>query len=221
MRPRRWWLPATGVMVVLAAMAYYTFRPSPRPRNVLLITLDTTRADHLGCYGHAAAHTPTIDALAAGGVVFDAAYVTVPLTLPSHTSMLTGLYPPENGIHLNGQGRLDPKLPNLAESLRQQGYRTGAFIASVVLHSMHGLNHGFDVYDDDMAGGEQHGHESHLMRNARQVVDSALAWLQGQDDRPFFCWVHLFDPHAPYEGHPEVFGDRFQNAPYDGDIAFA
>jgi len=194
---------------------------SPPPYNVLLVTLDTTRADHLGCYGDADAHTPTMDALAQDGVVFEHAYATVPLTLPSHASILTGLYPPENGIHLNGRGRLDPQLPNLAESLRRAGYRTGAFLASVVLHAQYGLDHGFDVYDDDMAGGERHGHESHLMRKADVVVNQALSWLNQQEERPFFCWVHLFDPHAPYEEHPEVFGDRFRDRPYDGDIAFA
>jgi arylsulfatase A-like enzyme/Tfp pilus assembly protein PilF len=214
------WGVGLCVLVAGAAAALWGFRPRPQ-YNVLLVTLDTTRADRIGCYGYADAHTPTLDALAEEGVVFESAYATVPLTLPSHASILTGLYPPENGMPLNGRGRLDPQLPNLAETLRKEGYRTGAFIASVVLHSKHGLDHGFETYDDDMAGGEQHGHESHLMRNARMVVDSALAWLQDQQDRPFFCWVHLFDPHAPYEGHPEVFRDRFRERPYDGDIAFA
>ena len=143
------------------------------------------------------------------------------MTLPSHASILTGLYPPETGMHLNGRGRLDSKLPNLAYSLQQAGYRTGAFLASVVLYAKHGLNHGFDIYDDDMAGGVQHGHEEHLMRNADLVVDRALEWLRGEPDGQFFCWVHLFDPHAPYQGHAEVFGDQFRDLPYDGDIAFA
>jgi arylsulfatase A-like enzyme/Tfp pilus assembly protein PilF len=217
-RATRWGLGLC--LLIAAAVAFWLFRPRP-VYNVLLVTLDTTRADRIGCYGYADAHTPTLDALAEEGVVFESAYATVPLTLPSHASILTGLYPPENGMPLNGRGRLDPELPNLAETLRKEGYRTGAFIASVVLQSKHGLDHGFETYDDDMAGGEQHGHESHLMRNARTVVDSALAWLEEQQDRPFFCWVHLFDPHAPYEGHPEVFRDRFRERPYDGDIAFA
>ncbi|MCA9027446.1 MAG: sulfatase-like hydrolase/transferase [Planctomycetaceae bacterium] len=215
----RWFI---GMLVVVmgCGVALWWVRLSPR-YNVLLVTLDTTRADHLGCYGHAEAFTPTLDALARDGVLFEQAYVTVPLTLPAHASILTGLYPPENGMDDNGRGHLDPQLPNLTESLRQAGYRTGAFLASVVLHSRYGLNHGFDVYDDDMAGGEQHGHEMHLMRNADIVVDRTLEWLNSLQDDSFFCWVHLFDPHAPYESHEEVFGDRFADRPYDGDIAFA
>lgn len=194
----------------------------PRPKlNVLLVTLDTTRADHIGCYGHAEALTPAVDALARDGVLFERAYATVPLTLPSHASILTGLYPPENGIHINGRGPLPDKIPTLAETLQRAGYATGAFIGAVVLYGKTGLNRGFHVYDDDMAGGERHGHESHLMRNGRLVVDAALAWLSRQQDRPFFCWVHLYDPHAPFEGHAEVFQDRFAERPYDGDIAFA
>lgn len=193
-----------------------------RPRlNVLLVTLDTTRADHLGCYGYEQALTPTLDALAREGVVFEQAFATVPLTFPSHTSIHTGLYPPENGIHNNGRGKLDAQIPTLAEVLKQRGYDTGAFIGSVVLPARTGLNQGFDTYDDDMAGGDHHGHEAHLMRSARLVVNSALDWLHARESRPFFCWVHLFDPHAPFEGHPEVFHDRFQDRKYDGDIAFA
>ncbi len=214
------WGVGLGLLLVGVGVALWCVRSTPM-YNVLLVTLDTTRADHVGCYGNEDAHTPTLDALAVDGVLFEHAYVTVPLTLPAHASILTGLYPPENGMHDNGRGQLDPKLPNLAESLRQAGYRTGAFLASVVLHSRYGLDHGFDIYDDDMAGGEQHGHESHLMRKADIVVDRALAWLNRQQEAPFFCWVHLFDPHAPYESHEEVFGDRFRNLPYDGDIAFA
>ncbi len=209
-----------ALCVVGVCVVAWFLRPRPR-YNVLLVTLDTTRADHIGCYGAADAYTPTLDALAQGGVVFEHAYATVPLTLPSHTSILTGLYPPENGMHLNGRGRLDEQLPNLADTLRREGYNTGAFLASVVLHAKHGLDHGFQLYDDDMAGGERQGHESHLMRNADQVVDSALSWLDGRTDDPFFCWVHLFDPHAPYDSHAEVFQDRFDDRPYDGDIAFA
>ena len=217
-RRKRWIAAALGLVMVLGALR--TSRSHPA-YNVLLITLDTTRADHIGCYGHVNAQTPTLDALAADGVVFENAYCTVPMTLPSHASILTGLYPPETGMHLNGRGRLDPELPHWAATLQGAGYRTGAFIASVVLYAKHGLNHGFDHYDDDMAGGVQHGHEEHLMRNADLVVDRALAWLGAQQSDPFFCWVHLFDPHAPYEGHAEVFGERFRDRPYDGDIAFA
>ncbi len=191
------------------------------PYNVLLVTFDTTRADHIGCYGHPQALTPTIDALAQHGVLFEQAYVTVPLTLPSHASILTGLYPPENGMHINGRGQLSSQIPTLATTLQKHGYDTAAFIGAVVLNAKAGLDQGFQLYDDDMAGGVHHGHESHLMRHAGIVVDSALKWLQGRASKPFFAWVHLYDPHAPFEGHAEVFQDRFKDTPYDGDIAFA
>jgi len=210
---------AIAGLIALSALAVWKLRPAPRP-NVLLITLDTTRADRIGCYGHKTARTTAIDALAAGGVAFDNAYVTVPLTLPSHASMLTGLYPPENGLADNGAGRLADSVPTLAELLQQHSYRTGAFIGSIVLHAQSGLDRGFDLYDDDMVGGERHGDESHLMRNARLVVDSALHWLNSLNEGPFFCWLHFFDPHAPYQPHEEIFGDRFADNPYDGDIAF-
>lgn len=215
------WLRVAAAAGVLALIlgGVWTWRPAPK-LNVLLITLDTTRADHIGCYGHAAARTTAIDALAATGVAFENAYATVPLTLPSHAGMLTGLYPPENGLHNNGEGRL-ADVTTLAELLGRNGYQTGAFIGAVVLHAKAGLDRGFDVYDDDMSGGERHGDESHIMRNGRMVVDAAINWLQDRDASPFFCWVHLFDPHAPYDGHAEIFGDRFAASPYDGDIAFA
>lgn len=217
-RKRR--LVVVGLLLTGTVAGFFFFR-SRAQYNVLLVTLDTTRADHLGCYGRAQAHTPVLDTLAEEGVLFESAYATVPLTLPSHASILTGLYPPENGMHLNGAGRLDAELPNLAETLRSRGYSTSAFLASVVLHSKYGLDHGFQIYDDDLAGGEVHGHESHLMRKANAVVTSALTWLNLHHEDPFFCWVHLFDPHAPYESHPEIFQDRFRDIPYDGDIAFA
>lgn len=193
----------------------------PPRLNLLLVTLDTTRADHIGCYGAASALTTTLDALAKDGVLFENAYATVPVTLPSHASILTGLYPPENGLHNNGRGTLGSGFQTLAEILAERGYDTAAFIASIVLRSSAGLNRGFQTYDDDMAGGNRHGDETHLMRNGNVVVDAALDWLKTRHSRPFFSWVHLYDPHAPFEGHAETFGDRFRERPYDGDIAFA
>jgi len=192
-----------------------------RPRyNLLLITLDTTRADHIGCYGNAQALTPVLDSLAREGVLFEQAYAPVAMTLPSHASLFTGLYPPEHGLHTNGRGRLPTQLPTLAESLTKQGYQTAGFVASFILHSKFGLNRGFQTYDDDMAGGEVFGHEAHLVRNGKQMVDAALSWLQLRSQKPFFCWVHLYDPHEPYDAHEELFGDRFAESPYDGDISF-
>ena len=210
------------VLLCLAGVALASWYAFSKPRmNVLLVTLDTTRADHVGCYGYAGALTTTCDSLAKEGVLFEQAYATVPLTLPSHASILTGLYPPETGIHNNGRGHLKESFATLAESLRGQGYETGAFVGSIVLPARTGLSNGFQMYDDDMAGGQRHGHEAHLMRSARLVIDSALNWLRGRPSRPFFCWIHLYDPHAPFEGHAEVFQNRFQGKEYDGDIAFA
>jgi len=208
-----------ALVVVLAAAAWYSW-PRHRP-NLLIITLDTTRADHIRCYGHSPAQTPALDALAENGVLFEKAYATVAATLPSHATILTGLHPPEHGLHVNGKGRLGTHIPTLAELFAKNGYDTGAFVASFVLHSKFGLNRGFQTYDDELAGGDRFGSETHLMRNGRQVVDAALSWLRKRPPKPFFCWVHLYDPHAPYDAHEESYGDRFRDSPYDGDIAFA
>jgi arylsulfatase A-like enzyme/Flp pilus assembly protein TadD len=195
------------------------------PQNILLITLDTTRADHLGCYGYAAAATPALDQLAAGGVLFDQAFSAVPMTLPSHATMLTGLLPPEHGLRVNGEHRLDLNDPTLTEILRERGYETGAFIAAFPLDSRNGLDRGFDTYDDDLSAAYEH-HEGDLSayRPGNVVTDSALTWLEKRSkDRPFFCWVHLFDPHQPYHPHDaeELAGTRYRGrASYDAEIAF-
>lgn len=192
-----------------------------RPKlNVLIVTLDTTRADRIGCYGYSNALTPTIDELASSGVLFEKAYASAPLTLPSHATIMTGLYPPEHGLHANGQNRLGTGIPTLAEILAQRGYETGAFIAAFVLNAKFGLARGFKTYDDGLSDDEQLGDELHRNRAGDQVVDSALLWLKRHDDRPFFCWVHLYDPHFSYLPHEETFGERFQDQPYDAEIAF-
>jgi len=217
------WAIAAAIVTVLTVVGFATYfgQSEATQRNVLLITLDTTRADHVGCYGYEQAMTPVLDQLSRDGVTFENAFTTMPLTLPAHTSILTGRYPPENGVHQNGSAKLDESIPTLTRYLGKAGYSTAAFIASMVLYSKHGLNQAFDVYDDEMAGGRRHGSETHLMRDGNQVVDSAIKWLDGQQEKPFFCWVHFYDPHAPFEGHAELFGDRFRDQPYDGDIAFA
>ncbi|MFN0199720.1 MAG: sulfatase-like hydrolase/transferase, partial [Planctomycetaceae bacterium] len=143
------WLIAVLTVVSICA-TWWVHNRSPR-RNVLLITLDTTRADRLGCYRHEGALTPVIDRLAQRGVVFERAYAPVPLTLPSHASMLTGLYPPEHGLHNNGQGALPHELPTLATTLQSNGYDTGAFVAAFVLEKKFGLDRGFGTYDDDLS----------------------------------------------------------------------
>ncbi len=191
--------------------------PADDRLNVLLLTLDTTRADRLGCYGYAAAQTPALDDLAAAGVRFERAFCQVPLTLPSHVSLLTGTYPPTNGIRINAGGVLGDDVPTLAERFQRHGYRTGAFIAAWVLESSFGLDRGFDHYDDEL--GDARGTSGELAeRRANEVCDRALAWLATDAGRPFFAWVHFFDPHHPYEP-PEPYRQRLADA-YDGEIAF-
>ncbi|MFL6201704.1 MAG: sulfatase-like hydrolase/transferase [Thermoanaerobaculia bacterium] len=183
----------------------------PAATNLVLITLDTVRADHLGSYGYAAARTPWLDRLATEGVRFTQASSAVPLTLPSHSSLLSGLLPPHHGLRNNGAGSFPDGRETLATLLSAQGWRTGAFVGAFVLDRRFGLSRGFQTYDDEIerAPGETVSLEAE--RPGREVMDRALAWLGGilgQDDsKPFFLWVHLYDAHAPY------------SPSYDGEIA--
>ncbi len=193
-----------------------------RPCNVLLITLDTTRADRIGCYGYTSAETPTLDSLAGRAALFERAYVPAPMTAPSHASMLTGLFPPEHGIWTNGGVALEADVPVLAEFMRRQGFATAAFVSSVVLQAKYGLNRGFDLYDDHLSSGEVADDEHGRSRDGKHVIDAVLNWLTERPARPapFFCWVHLFDPHDPYLPHRDEFGDQFEDRPYDAEIAY-
>ncbi|MEQ8762975.1 MAG: sulfatase-like hydrolase/transferase [Planctomycetota bacterium] len=192
----------------------------PRPTSVLLITLDTTRADRLGCYGRAGAGTETFDRLAETGVLFEQAYTAAPITLPSHTSILTGTYPTHHGVHDNGSFRAAPTLVTLAEILQEEGYRTGAFIASFPLDSAYGLDQGFETYDDAYGATKSRLRTEFAERPASAVVDSAEAWLSKlSDDEGFFAWVHCFDPHAPY-APPEEAARRHPDDPYQAEIDF-
>jgi choline-sulfatase len=189
--------------------------------NVLLVTLDTTRADHLGCYGRASAQTPALDGLAARGVLWEHALSTAPLTTPAHASLLTGLYPPAHGVRNNGSAPLDAAHPTLAGLLRERGYATAAFVSAFVLDRRYGLDRGFEVYDDAIeptTAAAAFG--SRDSRSARAVTDAALGWLEERDpDRPFLLWVHYYDPHDPYQP-PPPFDERFRDRPYDGEIAY-
>jgi len=191
--------------------------------NVLLITLDTTRADHLGCYGYDAAETPVLDAIAAEGVRFHDAVTTVPITLPAHATILTGLDPPNHGVRDNGEYSLDAEKETLAEILRGAGYETAAFVSSYVLNARFGLNQGFDVYDTNFTrttGTLTLEGAPSLERPAAEVSGAAISWFKGRKrDRPFFCWVHYYDPHARYVP-PPPFDARFPDQPYDGEIAY-
>ena len=198
--------------------------PSPEAagpaRNAVLITLDTTRADALSLYGFPGPSTPNIDALAAEGITYEHARAVTPITLPSHASMLTGLYPLRHGVRANGFGRLPDQAQTLAERARDAGFTTAAFVAASVLDRRFGLDQGFEVYDQVERTGVEH---STVMasRPGAQVVDAALAWIQGRDrSKRFLLWVHLFDPHAPYEP-PQHFLAASGGNLYVGEVAYA
>jgi arylsulfatase A-like enzyme/thioredoxin-like negative regulator of GroEL len=196
--------------------------PPTAARNVVLITVDTLRADHVGAYGYARARTPAFDGVAARGVVFDRAFAAAPITLPSHATILTGRYPPGHGARDNGM-RVADALPTLATVLHARGFRTAAFVAAFPLDHQFGLNRGFDVYSDRLPRlpNGQPANE----RPAADVVNDAIAWLrtianpQAADRNPqFFVWLHLFEPHAPY-GDPASGGSAIER--YDAEIATA
>jgi choline-sulfatase len=193
--------------------------PARHP-SVVLITLDTVRADHLGCYGYRRIETPSIDQLASEGIRFERAYAQVPLTLPSHTVLMTGTYPMFNGVRDLTSPGLDTSVPTLAGILRENGYSTAAFVSSFVLNSMWGLGRGFEVYDDETDLGQGSNRSPALLeRRGDRTVDHALAWLDSHAGRPFFIWVHLYDPHSPYRP-PEPYLSRYAGHLYDGEIAF-
>ena len=192
--------------------------------NLLLVTLDTVRSDHLGSYGYAPAATPTIDLLAARGVQFDFAITPTPLTMPSHSTMMTGFYPPRHGVRGNGHFQLAQRHETLAEELKERGYDTAAFVASFVLDERFGLKQGFDIYDFAVeAGGVDHNNLENNQRSAAAVSDSAIGWLRQRgrtgSSTPFFIWVHYFDAHQPYQS-PLGSDPRFAGRPYDAEIAF-
>jgi arylsulfatase A-like enzyme/Flp pilus assembly protein TadD len=188
------------------------------PINIMIITLDTTRADHIGAYGYLHGRTPAIDALAAEGVRFARAQTPAPLTLPAHASIMTGTYPTLHGVRNNGSYFLPPQAETLAEILKNHGYRTAAFVSSFILDSRFGLDQGFEVYSDrmDTGGGIK---DLQSERPAGEVFSDFDAWLTSFDaSNPFFCWLHFYDPHLPY-APPEPFKSDPALAPYDGEIA--
>jgi arylsulfatase A-like enzyme/Flp pilus assembly protein TadD len=190
-------------------------------RNVIVVTIDTLRADHLACYGYGRIKTPAIDQLANTGIRFANAFTPVPITLPAHTALMTGEYPMATGIHDFSGNKLASGATTLARVLQGRGYSTAAFIGSAALDSRFGLNQGFDTYYDHFNLG--HSREIHLdeiERRGDQVVDLALKWLESHHQKPFFIWAHLYDPHAPYDP-PEPYARLYRNHPYDGEIAFA
>ncbi|MDX1642789.1 MAG: sulfatase-like hydrolase/transferase [Thermoanaerobaculia bacterium] len=188
--------------------------------NLLLVTLDTVRADALGVNGNAAAATPRLDALAASGVNFTRARSPVPLTLPAHASLLTGNLPPLHGVRDNGSYRLSDEELTLTELLRQRGYRTAAFVGSFVLDRRFGLAQGFETYDDRTWSEPAELESLEAERRGEEVYAAFARWLGGYSGaQPFFAWIHLYDPHAPYVP-PEPFASRFADDPYAGEVAY-
>lgn len=209
---------------------------SARGYDVLLVTFDTARADAFGCYGAGDASTPVVDRLAARGVRFERAVSPAPITLPSHSSLLTGLEPLAHGVRNNATFRLADGHVTLAEEFQRAGYATAAFVGSFVLDERYGLAQGFARYDDEIgreAGDAEDGaKEGHfLQRSAQQVTDAAIAWLAEPRDAPFFLWVHYYDAHAPYEppsgygpppaGPLDPFDAAVNRARYLGEISYA
>ena len=192
----------------------------PGAGNVLVVSIDTLRADRVGALGGPPGLTPNLDRLAARGAVFTNAFTPAPLTLPAHTSLFSGRWPFRHGVRVNGTDRVDDAVPLLAAEFRKAGFATGAVIGSLVLRSEVGLARGFDLYDESFArnAGKPAG-EWTAERPGEEVVDRAIAWLDGQRDARFFLWVHLYDPHAPYDP-PSPFKERF-SSPYDGEVAAA
>ena len=192
--------------------------------NVILITMDTTRADHIACYGYPDVKTPNLDALAGRGVLFEQAATSSPLTLPAHCSIMTGMYPTYHGVRVNGNTALNEEQTTIAEVLSVQGYRCGAFIGAFVLDGRWGLEQGFQQYDDQFDLQKyKHIDLGAVQRPGNEVMDRALAWLDGEKADPFFAWIHLYDPHAPYEPPEPYFSEYSRRGlvgQYDGEIAF-
>jgi len=192
--------------------------PSSSPaERVVLVTVDTLRADHLGSYGARNATTPILDTIAESGVRFDSAISPAPLTLPAHTTLMTALEPPEHGVRHNSTFRLGSGIPTLAESMQDAGFATAAVVGAVVLDRRFGLDRGFEFYDDAISG-RASATVGFAERSADTVVDRALSWLERAPDR-FFLWVHFYDPHADY-APPAGFAAAFARRPYDGEVAF-
>jgi arylsulfatase A-like enzyme/Tfp pilus assembly protein PilF len=215
---RRFMVVVLMALTALPAAAQTSAKPA---LNVVLITIDTLRADHVGCYGYKQIKTPNIDGLAADGARFERAFAVVPVTLPSHTSMLTGTYPMLSGMHDFSGNKLSPLQPTLASVLKQAGYQTGAVIAAAVLDSRFGLNQGFDFYYDHFDFNRlDEANLDQMERSGNVVADVALDWLAKNSQNKFFLWVHLYDPHFPYRP-PEPYSREYAAQPYDGEIAFA
>ncbi|HEX9161368.1 MAG TPA: sulfatase, partial [Thermoanaerobaculia bacterium] len=189
-------------------------------RDIILITIDTLRADSVGYAGNARVKTPFLDSLAARGIAFTNAHAHNVITLPSHVNILTGLYPFQHGVRENAGFVLSAKHPTVATLLRTAGYTTGAFVGAFPLDARFGLNQGFDTYDDNYGKGVASVDFIEQERPATAVLDAAMKWWRANEGRKRFLWVHLYDPHAPY-APPEPFRSQYRDNEYFGEIAYA
>ena len=221
-----WTAILLGLCCVSAGLAQSDSARPPNDTPLLLITVDTLRSDRLGCYGARSVRTPAMDALAAQGTRFENALAQVPITLPSHTVILSGTYPMYNGTRHYTSPNLLPSIGLLPEAFQRHGYDTAAFVSAFVLNSSFGLKRGFQVYDDHFGPRQSVVHDpDKVERRAGETVGRLLAWFEARAQRsaaarPFFVWLHLYDPHSPYDP-PEPFHSRYAGRLYDGEVAYA
>lgn len=220
---RRRLLVIAAALVAVAAGAIVALRgggsaPS-RTTPVILISIDTLRSDHLPAYGYQGVSTPNLDAFRADAILYERAYSHCPLTLPSHASMLTGLLPADHGIRDNIGFTLAEKVPSLPALLKSNGYATGAAVSAFVLRKGTGIARGFDAYDDEVEPIGTSQIISRVQRPGGETVAAARKWLDQHGGQPFFYFLHLYDPHTPYEP-PEPYRSQYKNNPYDGEIAY-
>ncbi len=204
-----------GLIVVLARGR----RVLPRNPNlsVLLISIDTLRADAIGAYGNKTVSTPWMDLLAREGVRFEQAHAHNVVTFPSHANILSGQYPLAHGVRDNTGFRFPKDMPTLATRLKERGFQTAAFVSAFVLDSRFGLDRGFDVYDDHTAGSDRQSPFMVPDRKSEDTVAAAVRWIESQQGRQFFAFVHLYDPHFPYQPK-EPYASRHKDAPYYGEV---
>src|SRR5688572_1999225 len=226
-RRERWVLVGAGIAAIGAAgWGAWTLKAARESvardpgASILLISIDTLRADALGAYGRAGAETPWIDRLAEGGVRFERAHAHNVVTLPSHANLFSGRYPLAHGVRDNSGFRFPGDRPTLATLLRARGHRTAAFVSAFPLDSRFGLDVGFDLYDDRLGGAETRGAFLVPERRGRETVEAAVGWLRAQGEARAFAFVHLYEPHFPYQP-PEAFASRFPREPYRGEVAAA
>lgn len=220
-RVNRLFLIMAALLIPCGAALFFILTPgkAPAARNVLVITLDTTRADRIGAYGYKNAQTPYIDKLAREGVTFEDAFSSVPITLPSHCTIFTGKSTLYHKVRNNGTYVLPGEVETLAEKLKNRGFETAAFTASFTVDSRFGLNQGFDVYDDNV-GRKGSGVKAFASeRPAGKVFQAFSKWFKARGKKPFFCWIHFYDAHRPYLP-PEPYKTRFRKNPYDGEVGY-